>query len=800
MKITRRNLIIISLSVFLAATIFTVAFVTVIYRPTKLKQHSPIVIWGDEDFENYKFPGRGTKSNPYLIQNLNITSDIHELIFVTNTTKHFIIQNCYLKGLPTEIVSSGIVIENTADNTVKISENTIEIPYASPFWGGRGIRVENSSNILINNNKIISPSVSFYHNLDNFYSIIVRDSLGAKIENNEITDLICLNSPLLSLIENYASHSIRIWDSESSMIINNIVENEGYFVDNSENSTIVGNIITDSGEIILIDIRYSTVTNNQIINGGFKIADTNLTVENNFVNNKELGFFANQIDMTLISNQFGQIILINCTSSTIKNQEITNTTNAIDILTSTNITIEENILENNVNGISIFNSNSSNIVNNTCIDNSAGIGSVESTTLKILSNDLIDNSNGIHIFNSSLTDISNNTCINNGDGILTVYSTNLNILSNENYYNYYGISIHSLDSSTIINNTCNYNIREGLWIVTSSNLEIVNNTCNFNHKGILVEYSSNILVDGNTVSFNRLGIGVQWCLDMEIFNNEMYGVGLRFAYDGSPDSMLSYNVLNNTLDGKKIVYYKNMKNTSLPSETFGQVFLVNCSRFTIENQVFEGSNEFIEFNHCNEIFIRNSTFLNVSRALEFIFCEEVFVENTTFTNSSGEIVDFYNSKDCFILNNTFEKGGEFNLYLNSNFSIINNVFSELDQFRIFSNSNFTFANNSFIKNVHAITGHYIWYCTFKYNLFLQNEYYGINLGGYSGGNIIHHNAFIDNNLGGTSQARDVGPSISIWYDEISLEGNFWNDYVSGTYSIDGDAGSVDPYPLLTNPL
>ena len=63
---------------------------------------------------------------------------------------------------------------------------------------------------------------------------------------------------------------------------------------------------------------------------------------------------------------------------------------------------------------------------------------------------------------------------------------------------------------------------------------------------------------------------------------------------------------------------------------------------------------------------------------------------------------------------------------------------------------------------------------------------------------VHHNSFRNNNLGGSSQALDSGFD-NTWYDYQTFEGNFWNDWVVGSYSIDGTANAVDPYPLIVDP-
>ncbi|MBY9001602.1 MAG: right-handed parallel beta-helix repeat-containing protein [Candidatus Heimdallarchaeota archaeon] len=77
----------------------------------------------------------------------------------------------------------------------------------------------------------------------------------------------------------------------------------------------------------------------------------------------------------------------------------------------------------------------------------------------------------------------------------------------------------------------------------------------------------------------------------------------------------------------------------------------------------------------------------------------------------------------------------------------------------------------------------------------------INNGGYclfftmnSFGNVIHHNYFEDNKLGGTSQAWDDDGNT--WYEVATSEGNYWSDWDGiGSYSIAGMTASVDPYPI-----
>ena len=83
-----------------------------------------------------------------------------------------------------------------------------------------------------------------------------------------------------------------------------------------------------------------------------------------------------------------------------------------------------------------------------------------------------------------------------------------------------------------------------------------------------------------------------------------------------------------------------------------------------------------------------------------------------------------------------------------------------------------------------------------YNQIEHQSEYGIKLSLGSCNNIIHHNNVIGNNLGtGEPQAYDGGSS-NLWYDEATLEGNYWDDWNGeGEYSILGTANCCDLYPL-----
>lgn len=104
-----------------------------------------------------------------------------------------------------------------------------------------------------------------------------------------------------------------------------------------------------------------------------------------------------------------------------------------------------------------------------------------------------------------------------------------------------------------------------------------------------------------------------------------------------------------------------------------------------------------------------------------------------------------------------------------------------------------FEKNNLSYNIRGIELQDCHNCTLRYNRITYNSDYGIYLSGSTFNNSLYYNIFSDNN---GVNARDNG-AHNVWDDGIE-EGNNWDNYIGfGTYSILGDAGSIDRFP--TNP-
>jgi parallel beta-helix repeat protein len=181
----------------------------------------------------------------------------------------------------------------------------------------------------------------------------------------------------------------------------------------------------------------------------------------------------------------------------------------------------------------------------------------------------------------------------------------------------------------------------------------------------------------------------------------------------------------------------------------------------LDNSFIKGGYNNLQLKVSDDVYIYNNTFSEntphpgpYSYGFELNFCDRINVVNNTISDTERCIV----ADQCdygIYENNTLSKASEYGFYVTNSAETI-------------------------------IIG----------NLIQGADLYGINLQSDALNSTIYHNTFRNNNVGGTSQAYDSGTN-NIWYNVATSEGNWWNDWTGGTYSIDGESGSEDLYPLGT---
>ena len=328
-----------------------------------------------------------------------------------------------------DALDHGIFMNNVEDGTAKIINNTVS-------YNRRGIEIEYAPGITVFNNTCL---------YNDYLSIRLEFSPGSILANNTCGEIIYSGCTSV-----YAS----------------------------------------PGTII---------SNNTFFNGGLSIWELDLEdfqtyiVEDNWVNNKPLGYFIDQDNFIITDAIYGQIILINCSKIKIYNQLITKTYRAFFLDFCENITLADNTLTDiNYRCIDLWYSSNISVFNNTGINR---LGS-----------------SGFHQRSCLYSSIINNTFSGGYLGIETEIGPESSFTSS---------------FSKIINNTV-FDSYEGIYIANENNVTIVDNTCRDNRQnGIKLYYSSYQLIKDNLLK-----------------DNEGYGV---FLNEGSHNNTIYHNSFINNL-------------------------------------------------------------------------------------------------------------------------------------------------------------------------------------------------------------------------------------------------------------
>ena len=305
MILTRKPILIGAITtLILAISTVTVTFVVLEYKNDNdvinYVEHGAIVIWGDDDFEDYDFPGRGTESNPYRISEYNITTDSFIGISIWNTKKYFVIENCFINA--TKI---GISIESVAPGTAIISNNICKL---NP---GIAIVVYYSPQTTLTGNECNN----------NGYGIVIDSSSGCTLientcKNNEI-GIVIYYSQLASLtkcISNNNNLGIYIGFSAGTSVseceANN--NNEGFSIEESPVVRIDSSeIAQNSYGIILKKSRASIFENNNINNNyyGVHLEDNSLLYfKKNHLTYNAIGvYFYSNVDTSTFSYNYFEL-------------------------------------------------------------------------------------------------------------------------------------------------------------------------------------------------------------------------------------------------------------------------------------------------------------------------------------------------------------------------------------------------------------------------------------------------------------------------------------------------------------
>ena len=156
---------------------------------------------------------------------------------------------------------------------------------------------------------------------------------------------------------------------------------------------------------------------------------------------------------------------------------------------------------------------------------------------------------------------------------------NLNI-RNSGYYA--GVKISS-DGNTLDSNILNDNYY-GIWVNASSDNTISNNIISSNRGGIRIRDTSNTQITDNQILSNDIeGVTLESSYYITILRNTFESNGITIT--GEDNAWNTHTIKDNTVDDRKIYYYKDSSGVIVPSDA-GQVILSHCVDVIIQNLDF----------------------------------------------------------------------------------------------------------------------------------------------------------------------------------------------------------------------
>jgi parallel beta-helix repeat protein len=192
---------------------------------------------------------------------------------------------------------------------------------------------------------------------------------------------------------------IQVLSSNHITITDNIINNSYYGIMTftfSNDIMITNNTFFNCGLIFWGYNNLSnnnTIINNTFFNCGLMVWGYNNVVSNNTVNGKPLIYLESTSDKVI--DDAGQVILIDCTTVSITNLELTKGDNAIQLYACTNCYVKNNVLSSNaIYGVSLVNSTNNTISGNIFKDNYLGLlltyGEVNNISGNHFENDILN--------------------------------------------------------------------------------------------------------------------------------------------------------------------------------------------------------------------------------------------------------------------------------------------------------------------------------------------------------------------------------------------------------------------------
>ncbi len=354
--------------------------------------------------------------------------------------------------------------------------------------------------------------------------------------------------------------------------------------------------------------------------------------------------------------------------------------------------------------------------------------------------------------------IRNSGSLYAGIGIVGCYNKviNCNISSN-------AIGVLALSSNNEILNCKFFDNAQAIDMRYSNENIVLNCSILKNGNGVRLYESSLNKIEGCCIAYNTWeGIGIQNSNKSYILNNTFIENGITIS--GEKVEYFIHEISGNVINNKPLLYYKNSANIKLNGIEAGEIIIVNCKNFVIENISINGSNVGIEVAYSSNIAIKNCSLSNCKNAILFYFSSKNIITENEIEKSYYDGISFYFSSNNYIVKNNVSKCNESGIFLysSSNNTISENIIRENGGGAlIFFNSNYNTISN---------------------NRVLYNGGFGISLQGVSFNKVINNEVSYSKYWCGISIVKSYSQHNQIYRNNIS-HNNWCGIHIEGIENI-----------------
>ncbi|MFX1484838.1 MAG: NosD domain-containing protein, partial [Promethearchaeota archaeon] len=571
--------------------------------------HAPFNITSDSDFETQGWPGNGSDIDPYLIQNLNITSTDSACIWIMNTTSHFIIEDSLFSSnidgyafsqpiapLTLTNVSNGIVERNhIVDSLVAVSgyrlsncsiaDNSLKIAYYGIYLTSSnstvisnntqgyepcdiGICLAHCRNCTVSLNKFWNITLNGLYSWSNYDVRIVENTFRASTGEYAFSwEGIQLGGDFCTIqgnvVYDFGFSGIDVSGRNHIVKDNNITSCDGGIVVRINNSTIIGNRINGSFRAIeMVQANDTTVYENVIFGRGRY--DSGFSIYGGY-------------DCNIYSNDISQvaygIYLQGATRFNITDNSVTDGRYGFVFGWYSNWGVSEgpffdcDIVDNAFDGGGVYRTienyeswdfETIEFVGNTV--NGEPIGFFTNLNQETIDGNsyaqlLLVNCNEITISGGDFHDISSDVGEDiyydpgQASAITLVNCTACNLVNIDFYNNTIGVTFQDSSQCAFTGGSGYYNSWRGISLSYSDDIEIANTEITYSPIGIEFIRSNDCIISNCQMKNNQRGIDASWSYNLRFLDCQIRdneeGVVLRTAMNCT----LSHNTIFQNTDG-----------------------------------------------------------------------------------------------------------------------------------------------------------------------------------------------------------------------------------------------------------